>query len=1268
MARRLDANRPIDPSLEVGKSGVKHAVAVAQHSPSLRTIRAQVSSATESVLFNALPLLMLAGAYVVVTAAVVPLVWRNRANAHPLELAIALVFPLTAFVAGLLGVLVLIEREPLGGHLWLTFAAACAGFAPAILFLSGLGDRAFLAGGVRRAREAQTLVSLRDRELGGLATIAAALTGARDLEGAALPLVDEVRGLLGVEFAAVAVVDEDRRYATGIVASCEDLDVSWWRYLRLDLRHEPSILATVVYDAAPVTVYDLAASSRANPQLVARTGAQSGVWVPIVAEERVIGVVVAAAMAAKRAFTQEEVALLQALAGGTALALDRIRSADALADALAREQRLSEIVGKVRAELDAGEIARVAAAELREALRLDRSRVELGPSELAGTPIEVGGERVATLVAERAEPLDERERTLVVTVAAELGLALRTARLVRENQRRVEQQAALLQAARVLTGELELETVLRRLVEELTKLLQADAADCYLLDRDRGVLRCAAVHGFDTDLVGFECATDSGLAGVALRLERPAASHEYERLSASVTHEAYGGFRHALAAPMILGGEVLGVLGVGTRDEGRRFDRSDTELLEAFADLASLALRNAESFREGARQARVQHAFHRIASLLSGPLSVGETLDATARAAAESLGGDYAAVLVAEGERLGVSGAHGLPDDVRALEPPAVLVDAARDGRTVTATRIADDDRFDASWRRAPFASVLAFPLEGLVRDDLARGLGIVFFTEPHDFSDDDLTLAGQLTRAARDAIERSRLYEAERTARSLSQQLARTGSMLGAELDPDAVLHEVVDQAVALLAADAGAVARLDDDELEIVAATGERTETVIGTRSPSTGWLGGDVAQLQAPVAREDVAEDAARAGADAVLALGYRGYLGVPLAGREGAVLGVLSVYASEPRAWREDETEALAALAANASVALANAELYRRLALEHEQTLAILANVADGIVAVDRDGLVVAWNAAAERITGVPASEAIGRVPRDVLRVELRPNGASPDRLFPIMRGSEEVWLSLSETVMRDPAGEIAGRIFAFRDLSAERLVEQMRSDFVSTVSHELRTPLTSIYGFAETLRRQDIQFSHEERQTFIGYIASESERLTGIVDALLNVARLDSGSLHVDLRPIEVAPVLSAAVSATDSANSNGHRLVIDVEEGVPAVRADADKLRQVLDQLIENAVRYSPAGGVVRVEARRRLDAVEISVADEGAGIPATKLDRIFDKFYRAGDEQPGTGLGLFIAQGLVSAMGGKISVQSKEGHGSRFTFELPVAYGEKVG
>src|SRR5213079_3746853 len=130
---------------------------------------------------------------------------------------------------------------------------------------------------------------------------------------------------------------------------------------------------------------------------------------------------------------------------------------------------------------------------------------------------------------------------------------------------------------------------------------------------------------------------------------------------------------------------------------------------------------------------------------------------------------------------------------------------------------------------------------------------------------------------------------------------------------------------------------------------------------------------------------------------------------------------------------------------------------------------------------------------EEITGVPAAEAIGRTPAQVLQRELESDAGGTNRLVAIPRGDDDVWLSLSEAVMRDPTGAVAGRIFAFRDISSERVVEQMKSEFVSNVSRELRSPLTSIYGFAETLLRDDVLFEDQERATFLGYIASEAER-------------------------------------------------------------------------------------------------------------------------------------------------------------------------------
>jgi PAS domain S-box-containing protein len=1199
-----------------------------------------VGQATEAVVFNGLPLLLLAIAYAAVAGAVLPLVWRDRRTAQPLDWAVVLVFPGVATAAAIFAVLVIHDERPLGSHMWFSLAAVLAALAPAAGVLARWRDRAFVVGGLGRAREAEANATSRDRKLEAVAEISASLGRARTAVDAARPLVRQVTSVFGVGFAGVVIVTDDGDEATGVYAELAGEPAPWWAELRIDLRTEPSGIASAVFDAAPVTVFDVTSSPRISARLAAMVGAASGAWIPMIAEERVLGVLVLATTDEKRTFPSDELALLQAIAAEAALALSGLDSAAALSDALEREQRVAEIARRIRAELDEAGIVSVARDELRRTLAASDIRVALDDG--------------VSVTVVRDVPLVLGEQFLVDVVEREIRAALQTARLLSENARRLEQQAALLHAAQVVTSELELETVLERLVQEVTKLLQADAADCYLLDRERGVLRCAAVHGFDPSLVGFEFTPEHGVAGTAITEGRPASSADYQAVTLRVPNEAYDGFARALVAPMMWAGEMRGVLGVGIRDSARTFAANDVELLEAFASLASLGLRNAESFAERSRQARVQRGFYRIASLLGEPVSLSETYDAAAHAAAEAVGGDFAAVLVHGPDGLELVGGHELPEAVRALDVPRSLVDAAADGQMLAATRIADDPRFDESWRAAPVASLLAIPVPGEV-----SGLVLVLFREERVFAHDDLELAQQVTAAARGALDRSRLFDAERSARSLSQRLARTGSLLATELDPAAVLEAIVGEATALLEADAAALFALEGDELVVTAAVGDGADDALGARSASTGWAGGDAIQSRAPVAYEDTAASEGVAGSDALLAYGHRAYLGVPLAGREGSVHGVLAVYARGARTWREEEKEALVALAANASVALTNAELYQRVAVEREQSVAILANIADGIVAVDRDGDVVLWNRAAEEVTGVPASEAIGRTLVQVLQRDLESGVGGINRQVAISRGGREVWLSLSEAVMRDPAGAVAGRIFAFRDISAEHAVEQMKSDFVSTVSVELRTPLTSIYGFAQTLLREDVAFGEPERRTFLEFISRESERLTTIVDALLSVARLDTGDVTVSLEPTNVGSVVSDIVS-TAAVSANGRRFVADVEEADVAAHADPEKLRQVLDQLVSNAVKYSPGGGTVTVSARRRHDAVEVAVADEGVGIPVSERERIFTKFYKAGGGQ-GTGLGLFIAQGLVREMGGRIAVDSEEGRGSRFAFELPI-------
>ena len=947
-------------------------------------------------------------------------------------------------------------------------------------------------------------------------------------------------------------------------------------------------------------------------------------------------------------------------------------------------------VGGSAARLPASNLAArerrtVSIADVESASELDdpslggrETLVELGTKAVLATPILVFDDVIGVFALHRSEVgrWTEGEVALAESVAGEAGLAIHTARLLREEGQRVDRQSALLKAAQVVTSDLRFTSVVKRLVEEVAELLGADAADCWILEPHRDSLRCRAVFGLPEAAVGRRIAA-AGTHEAAIESGKPVLKRNFRETEDPPPSTYYAEFEDVMVAPITWLGEVRGLLGVCSAEAGS-FGETDLELLDAYARFASLAFHNAESFEDRERQAQIQQGFYRIAEALGSPLSLDETVTALAQAATEALGGIAAFVLRAVGDKLVLMGSYDVHDEVEAAlrdgiqDDEAPLAAATREGRLVTASSLTEDERFDSRWRELLTANnacaLLAASVEGTSGEP---GSVVVLFGEERAFTDDDLALARHLSRAARGALERSELFETERRGRRLSQRLAAIGARVVTVLDPSVVLEEIVREAPVLLDADAATVRLLAGEELVIRAAFGVKGDTahdLVGTRAAVGTGLLGDAVQSRSPATLDDVGARPDLGQEDPLLARGMAGCIAVPMIAHGGGLHGVLSVYTERPRAWREEEAQALSALAAVASAGLSNAELYQRVAEEKERSNAILLNIADGIVAVDREERVVLWNAMAERITGVPAAEALGRRIVEVIQRDLAGAGRGEGKEEPvtISRGGKDVFLSLTEAVMLDPGGDVGGRIFAFRDVSGERVVDQMKSDFVATVSHELRTPLTSIYGFAETLLRSDVAFGDEERATFLGYIASESERLIGIVDDLLSVARLEAGTLGLDLAPVDVAEVLESVGGRAQGYIDGSHRLEIDAPESGLYAEADGEKLAQILLHLVDNAIKYSPEGGTISLAGRRKTDAIEVRVSDEGIGIPIDDQSRIFTKFYRAGTAPltgaHGTGLGLFLVRGLLAAMDGRIAVESVEGEGSTFVFELPVS------
>jgi len=346
--------------------------------------------------------------------------------------------------------------------------------------------------------------------------------------------------------------------------------------------------------------------------------------------------------------------------------------------------------------------------------------------------------------------------------------------------------------------------------------------------------------------------------------------------------------------------------------------------------------------------------------------------------------------------------------------------------------------------------------------------------------------------------------------------------------------------------------------------------------------------------------------------------------------------------------------------------------QQLALERHAR--VLEHVDDGVFLVDGEGLVQHWNPAASAITGLFAEDVLGRPAADVLPswAELEPlvpvgerpgpGGGAAAKTLPLELDGMELWLSVSGVQLE------GGVVYAFRNVTQERALEELKGDFVATISHELRTPLAAVYGAAQTLRRDDLEIDAATTQRLLEIITSECERLTRIAGDVLLANTLDSGRLMLDPQEVEIGSVAREVVEGMRTFFLDRGDIEIELagDDRLTQVVADENRLRQVLNNLIENAVKYSPDGGRVQVEIEPLAGCVRIAVRDEGIGIPTGEEQRVFGKFYRVDPHLSrgvgGSGLGLYISRELVRRMQGRIWLTANEGPGSTFYVDLPLA------
>jgi two-component system NtrC family sensor kinase len=493
---------------------------------------------------------------------------------------------------------------------------------------------------------------------------------------------------------------------------------------------------------------------------------------------------------------------------------------------------------------------------------------------------------------------------------------------------------------------------------------------------------------------------------------------------------------------------------------------------------------------------------------------------------------------------------------------------------------------------------------------------------------------------------------------------LQAVGRILTSTLDVEQVLSRVVDAAVHLTEAEEASLLLLDETtgELTMRAARNFDDQFVRTFRIRSDDSLAGQVIRTGQPIM---LGGDSPQKIKTAYL---VQSLIYVPLK-VQNRVIGVLGVDNRQSRRpFNEADLNPLAALADYAAIAIVNALLFARTNSERQKLDTILQKTSEGVIVINDDARIVLVNAAARVAFNLPENtNLVGKALGDVIaQADLRDLFARPittqDRRAEITLENNRI-LNAHLTPI-----EGIGRAVVMQDITHLKQLDRIKSEFVSAVSHDLRSPLTAILGYVELIPR--VGPVTDQQKEFIRRVRLSVDAITSLITDLLDLGRIEAG-FDTQKEPTNLPLVVRYTIEALQSgADTKQQKLVVNLPEALPPVHGNSVRLRQMASNLIENAIKYTPEGGTVRVNVLQDTDQLIFTVVDTGIGIPLVDQPYIFDKFYRAKsvpDDIVGTGLGLSIVKSIVENHGGRIWVDSKLDQGTTFVVVLPIYDQAKV-
>lgn len=900
----------------------------------------------------------------------------------------------------------------------------------------------------------------------------------------------------------------------------------------------------------------------------------------------------------------------------------------------------------------------------------------------------------------RISPLNDHRGNLIgrVLVLHDIVARKQAEASLRDQKQLFENLVAV---ARATAEQPSLEATLQNALDVAASLTGAECGSLFLLD-ETGVVTHSILALGKTQPAGQQDMVNRvmgrGLAGWVVRHRQPGLVYDASDDDRWLPSQD-GTFiaRSALAVPIVSGPALLGLLTL-THSAPGHFSIEHVHLLQAAAGQMALAVRNAQIFDDQRRMTDRQTILFQVLSAVGGYLDPQTSARAAVEAVARLTGWPAVVVFLPDDTmtHLVVQAAAGALSVAEGWRIPVERGITGRAFRTAQ-TQHAPDASADPDYvsGHPALCSELAVPLR---RGERVLGVLDVESDQPAAFDADDVLLAESLAEAIALALDNAQFYEkAQQQATELSALFIIT-RMTSRSLVLEDTLFRALSATLLSLGFEAGLIGVVDPDDGRLRLMAEHGLPSILAQRLRHSGMedtlcayvhdrreglmISGFEGETPAAVSKM-MAETAA---------LGLRACACVPLLHKDQS-LGTMALFAHQPRAFSPKEKILLDTIGHQIATAVANARLFQAVAGERSRLQALIESSRDGIALVGLGGMeqrVLLTNAAALELLRLPGQpeDWIGRPILDAL-LGLRHHAPALVRkalaeMRRLQKGDEppgegegEVpprtihWLSLPVLAGTTPLG----RLLVLRDMTEERLLEEMRDDLIRTLVHDLRNPLTSISMSLQILDVPHADNLLPNQREMIEIALSGAERMLDLVRNILDVSRLEAGRIPLERTPVLLANLVARILRRQSPlATQRGLRLESDVPPTFPPVWADAQLIDRVLENLIGNGINFTPTGGLVRVSAEAvkngqdtGVSEVRISVSDNGPGIPPELQSRLFQKFVTGREHESGSGLGLAFCKLAVEAHGGRIWVESEPGQGTTFTFTLPIAQESQI-